>query len=91
MCGAINYPNSMGGPSICPSCDCGNHPKGPDIIYDYDPFREKFMLLLAPAEDDHTRQTQIQLLAKIIVESGLSREDVLQTLDLIQVGEVQES
>ena len=24
VCGTTNYPNSMGGPSICPSCDCGN-------------------------------------------------------------------
>ena len=24
LCGAINYPPSMGGPMICPSCDCGD-------------------------------------------------------------------
>ena len=23
MCGAVNYALSYGGPSICPSCDCG--------------------------------------------------------------------
>ena len=23
-CGGRNYPLSMGGPAICPSCDCGN-------------------------------------------------------------------
>ena len=23
LCGATNYPLSCGGPSICPSCDCG--------------------------------------------------------------------
>lgn len=23
-CGATNYALSMGGPTICPSCDCGN-------------------------------------------------------------------
>lgn len=23
VCGAINYPLSMGGPQICPACDCG--------------------------------------------------------------------
>lgn len=27
MCGATNYPLSMGGPSICPTCDCGIDPK----------------------------------------------------------------
>jgi hypothetical protein len=26
LCGATNYPLSLGGPSICPSCDCGNPP-----------------------------------------------------------------
>lgn len=25
-CGARNYSDSMGGPGICPSCDCGNPP-----------------------------------------------------------------
>lgn len=24
ICGDINYALSMGGPGICPSCDCGN-------------------------------------------------------------------
>lgn len=23
VCGRTNYPSSMGGPSICPQCDCG--------------------------------------------------------------------
>ena len=23
VCGKTNYPLSMGGPSICPACDCG--------------------------------------------------------------------
>jgi len=23
VCGKTNYPNSMGGPGICPACDCG--------------------------------------------------------------------
>lgn len=27
VCGATNYPSSMGGPYICPSCDCGNFNK----------------------------------------------------------------
>lgn len=26
VCGEVNYPLSMGGPSICPSCDCGKPP-----------------------------------------------------------------
>jgi len=26
VCGKTNYPLSMGGPGICPSCDCGNAP-----------------------------------------------------------------
>ena len=26
VCGDVNYPLSMGGPSICPSCDCGRPP-----------------------------------------------------------------
>lgn len=26
LCGATNYALSMGGPTICPSCDCGNPP-----------------------------------------------------------------
>ena len=26
VCGATNYSNSMGGPMICPSCDCGMPP-----------------------------------------------------------------
>ena len=26
-CGATNYPMSMGGPTICPPCDCGIPPK----------------------------------------------------------------
>ena len=26
MCGATDYPLSMGGPSICPACDCGVPP-----------------------------------------------------------------
>jgi len=26
MCGQINYPLSMGGPGICPACDCGIDP-----------------------------------------------------------------
>jgi hypothetical protein len=25
-CGATNYNSSVGGPMICPSCDCGNPP-----------------------------------------------------------------
>jgi hypothetical protein len=25
-CGAMNYSNSMGGPHICPACDCGYPP-----------------------------------------------------------------
>lgn len=29
-CGSINYAPSMGGPSICPSCDCGNF--GPSVV-----------------------------------------------------------
>jgi hypothetical protein len=24
MCGKTNYPLSMGGPSVCPMCDCGH-------------------------------------------------------------------
>lgn len=24
VCGKTNYPLSMGGPDICPMCDCGN-------------------------------------------------------------------
>jgi hypothetical protein len=24
ICGATDYPLSMGGPTICPSCDCGD-------------------------------------------------------------------
>ncbi len=24
LCGTTDYPLSMGGPTICPSCDCGN-------------------------------------------------------------------
>lgn len=24
VCGAENYPPSMGGPGICPACDCGH-------------------------------------------------------------------
>jgi hypothetical protein len=27
MCGATNYPSSLGGPAICPSCDCGHPPQ----------------------------------------------------------------
>ena len=27
VCGATNYPLSMGGPNICPPCDCGISPK----------------------------------------------------------------
>lgn len=27
MCGATNYPLSIGGPGICPSCDCGISPE----------------------------------------------------------------
>lgn len=27
VCGETDYPLSMGGPSICPSCDCGVDPK----------------------------------------------------------------
>ena len=27
VCGATNYPLSMGGPTLCPSCDCGIDPK----------------------------------------------------------------
>lgn len=27
VCGKRNYPMSMGGPQICPSCDCGNPPE----------------------------------------------------------------
>jgi len=28
LCGTTNYPMSMGGPTICPACDCGiaGHP-----------------------------------------------------------------
>lgn len=29
-CGALNYQPSIGGPGICPSCDCGNF--GPDVV-----------------------------------------------------------
>lgn len=27
VCGAVNYSLSMGGPGICPSCDCGVDPE----------------------------------------------------------------
>lgn len=27
ICGATGYPLSIGGPTICPSCDCGNFPQ----------------------------------------------------------------
>jgi len=27
VCGDTNYPLSMGGPGICPSCDCGIPPQ----------------------------------------------------------------
>jgi hypothetical protein len=27
LCGAIDYPLSLGGPYICPSCDCGISPE----------------------------------------------------------------
>ena len=26
LCGTTNYPMSMGGPTICPACDCGSFP-----------------------------------------------------------------
>ena len=32
VCGLRNYPLSMGGPSICPRCDCGYY--GPNLIAD---------------------------------------------------------
>jgi uncharacterized Zn finger protein (UPF0148 family) len=27
MCGGTDYPLSMGGPAICPACDCGVAPE----------------------------------------------------------------
>jgi len=30
VCGLTNYPLSVGGPSICPACDCGNY--GPATV-----------------------------------------------------------
>lgn len=30
ICGTVNYEPSLGGPDICPSCDCGHF--GPDIV-----------------------------------------------------------
>jgi hypothetical protein len=30
VCGLTNYPLSCGGPSICPTCDCGNF--GPQLV-----------------------------------------------------------
>ena len=30
VCGLRNYPLSCGGPSICPTCDCGNF--GPELV-----------------------------------------------------------
>jgi hypothetical protein len=30
ICGDVGYELSIGGPSICPSCDCGNF--GPDVV-----------------------------------------------------------
>ena len=26
LCGDVNYQMSMGGPTVCPSCDCGHAP-----------------------------------------------------------------
>ena len=34
MCGAINAPESMDGPYICPSCDCGIKPNGEKFTVD---------------------------------------------------------
>lgn len=31
VCGATNYPLSLGGPSICPSCDCGHSPNHREV------------------------------------------------------------
>jgi len=33
MCGATNYPMSLGGPYICPSCDCGNFNKTMGVLF----------------------------------------------------------
>ena len=30
FCGGTNYEPSLGGPTICPSCDCGDF--GPDVV-----------------------------------------------------------
>lgn len=41
-CGEVNYPLSMGGPDICPACDCGW-----DLKTRLPPMREKIKLLQA--------------------------------------------
>jgi hypothetical protein len=35
ICGATNYPSSLGGSYICPSCDCGNFNKKDDKMGDH--------------------------------------------------------
>lgn len=34
MCGKVNEPISMGGPYVCPSCDCGIRPDGKKFSVD---------------------------------------------------------
>lgn len=48
LCGGINYPASLGGPGICPSCDCGIPPEVSRLRRE----NQRLRLLLAEARGE---------------------------------------
>lgn len=52
ICGLTNYPLSFGGPTICPSCDCGD--SGPYVIS-----RQATELRRLAAEVERLRKTDL--------------------------------
>lgn len=68
-CGAVNYPNSLGGPSICPSCDCGFPPRRDPppwtLVVDD-------LLQQRDAEIEMLRQQVAALVLQVTIPEGLS-------------------
>src|SRR5512140_1886133 len=62
VCGATNYPLSLGGPDICPSCDCG--PPNPKQVRElgeaYNKLFAESMQTASDNSDLRTRLTEVE-------------------------------
>ena len=71
LCGTRDYALSLGGPTLCPSCDCGN-------FHDPALARKRMLGLAPPPTHDERKAKMVTLLA---ADAGLIQMRALHAID----------